>query len=117
QPFEVAGLTIQPVLQDHGFSTTLGFRIGDFAYSTDVLRLSEDSKAQLQGLAVWVVGSLSHLPHPTHADLDTVLGWIAELQPRRAVITHMSNHLDYDTLAWQLPVGVTPAFDGMQIEI
>lgn len=30
---------------------TLGFRIGDFAYSTDVLDLSDDAKSMLQGLS------------------------------------------------------------------
>jgi phosphoribosyl 1,2-cyclic phosphate phosphodiesterase len=116
-PFHVGPLTVHPFLQDHGYSTTHGFRIGDFAYSTDVLDLDDAARAALHGLSVWVVGALGTVPHPTHASLDRVLGWIADLKPRRAVITHMSNALDYDTLIRQLPVGVTPAFDGMQIEV
>jgi phosphoribosyl 1,2-cyclic phosphate phosphodiesterase len=98
-------------------TTTLGFRLGDFAYSTDVLDLPDAARAQLRDLAVWVVGALSDIPHPAHAHLEKVLDWIAELKPRRAVITHMSNALDYETLMFRLPVGVTPAFDGMQIEV
>ena len=117
EAFRVGPFHIRPFTQDHGFSTTVGFRIGDFAYSTDVLSLSPEAKAGLSGLDVWVVGALGALPHPTHASLDQVLSWIDELKPRRAVITHMSNALDYDTLMRQLPVGVTPAFDGMQIEL
>jgi phosphoribosyl 1,2-cyclic phosphate phosphodiesterase len=117
EPFTVGGIDVQPILQDHGYSTTHGFRIGDFAYSTDLVNLSAQSKDQLRNLAVWVVGCLGTLPHPTHASLDVVLSWIAELKPRRTVITHMSNALDYDTLIRQLPVGVTPAFDGMQIDL
>jgi phosphoribosyl 1,2-cyclic phosphate phosphodiesterase len=45
-----------------------------------------------------------------------VLGWVRELKPHRTIITHMGNALDYDTLIAHLPVGVTPAFDGMVIE-
>ena len=116
--FAAAEVPVQPFVQDHGFSTTLGYRIGDFACSTDVLDLSDAAFARLQGLAVWVVGALGELPHPTHAHLDKVLCWIARLKPRRAIITHMSNALDYETLMFHLPVGVTPAaFDGLQIEI
>ena len=117
QPFQAGPFHVQPYLQDHGYSTTHGFRIGDFAYSTDVLNLSPESKAHLTNLAVWVVGALGTASYPTHASLETVLSWIAELKPRRAVITHMSNAMDYDTLMRQLPVGVTPAFDGMQMEL
>jgi phosphoribosyl 1,2-cyclic phosphate phosphodiesterase len=38
-PFEVAGVRAVPFGQNHGFSTTLGFRFGDLAYSTDVVGL------------------------------------------------------------------------------
>jgi phosphoribosyl 1,2-cyclic phosphate phosphodiesterase len=115
--FSVGAIPVRPFLQDHGVTTTLGFRLGDFAYSTDVLDLPDAARAQLRDLAVWVVGALSDIPHPAHAHLEKVLDWIAELKPRRAVITHMSNALDYETLMFRLPVGVTPAFDGMQIEV
>ena len=40
-PFTAAGLAVTPIAQDHGFSQTLGFRIGKFAYSTDVVELSD----------------------------------------------------------------------------
>ena len=115
--FTVADMPVRAFPQDHGFSTTLGYRIGDFAYSTDALNLSDEVLASLSNVAVWVVGALQALPHPTHAHLDKVLGWIEKVKPRRAIITHMSNGLDYETLMFKLPVGVTPAFDGMEIEI
>ena len=115
--FDAAGVPVTAFTQNHGFSTTLGFRIGDFAYSTDLLDLPDAAKAQLHGLSAWVVGALMESPHPTHAHLDRVLGWIAELEPRRAIITHMANSMDYETLLVRLPVGVTPGFDGMQVEV
>ena len=115
--FRVGNVSIRAFPQSHGFSTTLGYRIGDVAYSTDVFDFSEETFAQLTGLSLWVVGALQELPHPTHAHLDKVLGWIERLKPRRSVITHMSNAMDYETLTFKLPVGVTPAFDGMHIEV
>ena len=117
QPFRVGSVTVRPFMQDHGYSQTLGFRIGDFAYSTDVLELPDVARQKLSGLSVWIVGALSAAPHPTHAHLERVLAWVEELKPKRTVITHMSNSLDYDDMVRQLPGGVTPAFDGMHIEI
>ncbi len=34
-------LSIEPLAQDHGGGTSLGFRIGNFAYCNDVVRLPE----------------------------------------------------------------------------
>ena len=116
-PFTAAGMTIRPFVQDHGFSTTTGFRFGDIVYSTDVLELSDAARDVIRGAKVWIVGALSEVPLPTHAHLDKALGWIKELKPHRAVITHMGNSLDYERLLTHLlPVGVTPAYDGMVIE-
>src|SRR5439155_1585350 len=48
--FEIAGLPVIPFAQDHGFSTTLGLRIGGFAYSTDVTELDETAFAAVEGV-------------------------------------------------------------------
>src|SRR3984957_518467 len=40
-PFAIGPVPVTPFVQDHGFSTTLGFRIGGFAFSTDVTELDE----------------------------------------------------------------------------
>ena len=64
-----------------------------------------------------MVDALRRKPHPTHAHLAMTLDWIARAAPGRAVITNMHIDLDYETLCAELPPGVTPAFDGMVIEL
>jgi phosphoribosyl 1,2-cyclic phosphate phosphodiesterase len=115
--FTAAAVEVLPFVQDHGFMTTLGFRFGDFAYSTDVVKLDEAAFAALAGVKVWLVGCLAYHPHPTHAHLDKVLGWIDRVRPQRAVLTHMTTPLDYRTLTKTLPKGVEPAYDGMVLDI
>ena len=89
-PFRVKDVEITPFLQDHGVMDTLGFRIGDFAYSTDLMALPAAAKAALQDLDLWIVGALTNdQAHQTHDSLDVALDWIAELKPKRAIITHM----------------------------
>ncbi len=39
------------------------------------------------------------------------------MKPKRAVLTHLSELLDYDTLRARLPCGVEPAYDGMVVEV
>ena len=116
EPFAVGGITVRAFPQDHGFSTTMGLNFGDVVYSTDIVELPELSKPFIAGCKVWILGVLSDAPYPTHVHLEKALAWIAELKPQRTVITHMSNALDHDSMIAHLPVGVTPAFDGMIIE-
>ena len=37
------------------------------------------------------------------------------MKPRRAVITNLHVDLDFATLEAELPVGVTPAYDGLEL--
>jgi phosphoribosyl 1,2-cyclic phosphate phosphodiesterase len=116
-PFEAAGLLVTPFVQDHGFSATLGFRIGRFAYSTDAVRLDDGAFATLAGIEVWIVDCMRREPHVTHSHLAQTLQWIARVKPRRAILTHMDESLDYDALSRELPPGVEPGYDGLTIEM
>ncbi len=117
RPFTVGSLEIIPFDQDHGYCRTTGFRIGNFAYSTDVLDLPAESMALLEGLDLWIVGCLVDTPHETHAHVDKALGWVERLKPKFTLITHMSPNLDFDALQARLPAGIAPAFDGQVIEL
>ncbi len=117
QGFRASGIGVLPFEQDHGFSTTTGYRFGDAAYSTDVVNFSEEAFAALAGVRLWIVDCLGRSRFPTHAHLERTLEWIARVKPERAVLTHMSAELDYRRLCDELPPGVEPAYDGMTIEL
>lgn len=113
ESFAIGNVTFLPIEQDHGYGRTMGIRFGDFAYSTDLVHLSEAAFEILAGTRVWIIGCLMRQPHPTHAHLDRVLEWIARVKPERAILTHMTPLLDYQSLKESLPTGIEPAYDGM----
>lgn len=115
--FTAAGMTIHAFEQDHGFATSWGFRIGNFAYSTDVLNLDEHAFSVLEGVTTWVVGCLTDTPHMTHAHVGKVIDWHNRVQPNRTILTHMGPGLDYGTLRRTLPEGLEPGFDGMTLTL
>jgi phosphoribosyl 1,2-cyclic phosphate phosphodiesterase len=115
--FAAAGMPVDPFTQSHGYSTTLGFRIGALAYSTDVAELDEDAFAALAGIELWIIDCLRREPHPTHSHLAKTLAWIERVGPRRAILTHMDQSLDYRELSAELPAGVEPGYDGLTIEL
>lgn len=103
--------------QEHGPIESVGYRFGGVAYSSDVSGLDDAALEALQGLDLWIVDALRWTPHPTHADVQTALGWIRQLKPNRAVLTNLHTDLDYDALKAELPEGVEPAYDGWNTEI
>lgn len=115
QTLRLGGLEVELLDQDHRVMRSLGLRIGRFAYTTDVVAFPPESFARLHGLSLWVVGCFQRVPHPVHANLDQVLAWREALGRPRTVLTHMSGALDYATLRAELPEGVEPGFDGMEL--
>ena len=109
-------IPMTPFFQHHGPVNSLGFRIGDLAYSSDVNGLPEDSFEILDGVQTWIVDALQIAPHGTHANLEMTLRWIDRVKPTRAILTNLHVTMDYRTLAQSLPRGVEPAFDGLAVE-
>ncbi len=110
-------ITFAPFEVDHGAIEALGFRIKNVAYLPDVASISDSEWHNVENLDVWIVDALRRTPHPTHAHLERTLEWIAKAQPKRAVLTNMHIDLDYETVAAETPDHITPAFDGMTIEL
>ncbi len=114
QPYETLdGPVFTPFVQRHGKGRTLGIRIGDMAYSTDVDALDDAAFEVLIGVRLWIVDCLRYEPSATHSHLEQTLEWIKRVKPERAVLTHMAHEIEYETLKAQLPEGVEPAYDGM----
>jgi phosphoribosyl 1,2-cyclic phosphate phosphodiesterase len=115
-PFLVAGRRFVPVPVVHGERQIAGFRTGRFAYLTDVQRVEADGMVLLGGLDLLVVSALRDEPHPTHQTVAQALALIAELRPRRAILTHLDHDLRHAELAGRLPPGVEVGVDGLILE-
>lgn len=83
----------------------------------DAEEIYDPAWEKLDNLKVWVVDALRYLPHSSHAHLERTLEWIERAAPERAVITNMHIDLDYETLNAETADHITPAYDGMVIEI
>lgn len=106
-----------PFLLNHGDMDALGFRIGDLAYTPDVVGVPPDSVGFLEGLDVWIIDALRYTRHPSHFCLEEALQWVKQMRPRSAVLTNLHTDMDYARLLAELPSGTEPAFDGMTIRI
>ena len=112
------GLMLLPIEVLHYKMPVFGYRIGDFTYITDAKTISETEKQKVKGTKILIVNALHRSEHISHFNLDEALAFIAEINPEKAYLTHIS-HLfgKHQEIEKELPPNVFLAFDGMTIEI
>ena len=117
QEIKIGPFTLLPLLQKHGEGQSLGFRIDNFAYSTDLNAMQDDTFEALKGIDTWVLGCVSGKENNKHLYLAKALQWIDIIRPRRVYLTHMGTTMDYATLCKELPPHVRPGYDGMTFDV
>ncbi|WP_297323716.1 MBL fold metallo-hydrolase, partial [uncultured Bartonella sp.] len=120
EQFTIEGLggsiTLFPVLQVHGDIHSLGFRLGNVAYCTDVNAFPDETTQYLQNLDVLIIGALQYRPHPSHFSVDQAVEWGKKLNAKRVILTHMHVALDYDEVMKYTPENVVPGYQGLTFD-
>jgi phosphoribosyl 1,2-cyclic phosphate phosphodiesterase len=104
-PFEAGGIPFEPIEVWHGDAPVNAYRIGGFAYVTDVNRIEAPSLERLRGLEVLVLDALRERPHPTHYSLPEALEVIAEL--RGWLVNHIKS-MDQAFALWLTKNDIRP---------
>jgi phosphoribosyl 1,2-cyclic phosphate phosphodiesterase len=116
--FKINIKEIIPIEVFHGTLPVLGFRFDNFAYLTDVKTISNKEMNKLKKLDVLVINALRETDHQTHLNLSEALALIAEIQPKRAYLTHISHLMGFHAeVEKKLPKNVYLAFDNLSITV
>jgi len=115
-PFTLFGLKITPIPLVHGTMTATGYRIGNFAYLTDLSRIPEASMELLKGLDILLIDALRYTPHSNHLNIEGALRVVELLKPGRTLFTHLTHEILHAD-GKKLPPGVEFAYDGLKLEI
>lgn len=115
--FNVKGLDILPLAVKHGGLEILAYRMGRFAYVTDVSAIPEASFAGLSGLDVLVLDALRPEEHPTHFNLSQAIEAAKKAGAKRTFFTHIAHRLEHDETEKSLPAGMFLSYDGLVLEI
>lgn len=124
QPFSVGDLTVTPIPMYHGELETTGFRIGNFAYLTDLNKLPAASLKLLNGVDILVIDGLRMTPHVTHFNFDLAMETGAKIAPKELFITHMTHDNSHKDISSYLndkkslfpTIGeAQPAYDGLTL--
>lgn len=115
-PIKVKGLTIEPIKLKHFTLTSYAFRIGNFAYVTDVSELSDEAFLKLQGIEYLIIEALRHKPHYSHICLSEAIEIAQKLNVKKTWFTHISHDMGkYADVNQTLPENMMLAYDGLEI--
>ena len=117
-------IAVTPVPVVHGHTKTQGYRLDyggrSLGYVPDCHEMPEASRSLLRGVGLLVLDTLKRTPHPTHLALGEALEIVADLAPRRALLTHIGHSLGHAALERELAEcgipAIAPAYDGLEVE-
>jgi phosphoribosyl 1,2-cyclic phosphate phosphodiesterase len=115
--FTFKDLQIKAVPIYHGDNQILAYRINNFAYLTDCSYIPDSSLKLLEGIEYAAVDALRFEDHPTHMSVDQAVELIDKLSLKHGYLTHLSHRLDHEQLDDYLPDHVSPAYDGLVINV
>ncbi len=109
-------LSIKVLQLSHGPTPSLGFIFDErLGYAPDVWDISPNSLTELYDIDTFIVDALRYNDHPTHANADKSLSWLAKIRARRGILTNLHIDMDYKSLSQELPPCAEPAYDGLEI--
>jgi phosphoribosyl 1,2-cyclic phosphate phosphodiesterase len=116
-----ADVEVVPIPALHGSLPVLGYRVGRFAYLTDVSAVPPESRALLGGLDVLVLDALRHEPHLTHFSIEEAVGMAQALGARQTYFVHMTHSVLHAEEGARLRdhygPGVALGYDGLTFEV
>lgn len=118
-PFTICDDEIEviPIRVMHGQMEIMGFRIGNFAYITDVSRLSDESEYEkLKGLEVVVIGCLRMKEHHSHQNFEEAMAMAQRIGAKTTFFTHMCHHIGlHSDIEEMVPENIYFAFDNLAV--
>ena len=117
--FQAGGFNIQPIRLFHGRLPILGYRIGSFAYITDMSFIEPNELEKLKGVDTLVINALRFSkPHQSHQSVLEAYKVIDYIAPRETYLTHLMHHIGlHSKIEKVLPPNVHLAYDGLAVEI
>jgi phosphoribosyl 1,2-cyclic phosphate phosphodiesterase len=91
-----------------------GFRIGPFAYLTDIKSWPAELMHDMKGVELLILGAIGWNPSEFHMTIAEAAEFAQRLGAKRTYLTHLSHGVDFAD-ADRLPEGVFFAYDGLEL--
>jgi len=120
-PIEFGGVRLTPLPAEHGHADMIGWKIEhedrSFAAIPDCKVLPPETIALCRGCDLVVIDTLRIRPHPTHMNFEEAIPVLEVIQARQSLVIHLCHEVSHAQADSLLPDGISPAYDGLQIEL
>lgn len=110
------GLPIQYISYRQGNMGVTGYRLGDFAYVTDICEYEETIFSELAGVKTLVLSALSFDPSPVHLTIREAAEFAAKVGAKQTWLTHLNHRVEHTETERLLPHSVRLGYDGLKVE-
>lgn len=111
--FDFQGIDIQYMTFKQADIKVLGFRIGSFAYLSDIKTYPDTIFKDLLGVETLVLSALRYTPSLLHLSVDEAVDFARAARAKMTYLTHISHDLDYLKTNAYLPKEVRLSYDGL----
>lgn len=94
-----------------------GFRVGDFAYVSDIRHFSDKVFEALSNIQVLVLSALRYGSSEMHFGIEEAIAFSKRTKAKHTYFTHIAHDIDHEKVYAQLPAGFHLAYDGLSIPI
>jgi len=117
-PFKIGDLEAIPIEAHHNRLQVFGYRIGDFAYLTDVKTVSLKEIEKIKRVKILSVNALRQDSHHSHFNLEEALEFVEKVKPGATYFTHISHYMGFhDEVEKKLPKNVHLAYDNLILDL
>ena len=117
-PFQIGDKQAIPIDAHHNRLQVFGYRVGNFAYLTDVKTVADEEIEKIKGVKVLSVNALRIDPHHSHFNVEEALEFVEKVQPQKTYFTHISHYLGFHKeVENSLPDNVHLAYDNLVLSV
>ena len=114
----VEGLEVKFFTYSQEGMLVTGFRMGKFAYVTDIKEYKLSIYDDLDGVETLVLGAIHEEVSRMHFSISEAVAFVQKIKSvKRCYLTHLSHQIDYKTTSKTLPEGVMLAYDGLELDV
>lgn len=114
--FNIEGVPVSSFQYSQGAMCVTGYRIGSFAYVTDIKDYDPSIFDHLSNLDLLLLSAVWIRPSRMQMTLDESLAFQKIVGARKTYLTHISHDIEHQTISASLPSNVALAYDSLTID-
>jgi phosphoribosyl 1,2-cyclic phosphate phosphodiesterase len=114
-PAEFCGLKFHTMSYYQANMKVTGYRLGDFAYVSDIREYTDEVLESLKGVKTLVLSALRYTASEVHFSIEEALFFARKVGAERTWLTHIAHDLDHIDANARLPGDIQLAYDGLEV--